>query len=431
MQEDIPISQIYYTADEDHTVIFRRDINGKSSAILASDGTPNVSRNLYAKSENRKNKLKRFVLYCELRDCILRILKKQQTISDKQITEPEQAPWIPDQEMLFDLYELFVENFGRLSDNNLREFSESNDQLLIASLEEIDSETGEAKLSDIFTGRAFDCLSEMPLPQEVNDPKKSTSPLAEKDEITSTTNKSKPKATNVIVSNPNSIHADEIITFGTLRRIVMKARSDSPNYLSGFDDLNISILLALVVSPQIRDCLLEKFNISADRFLDVESRLESEQKLGGGRLSDVLDLAIAKAYPRLNQRVPLNLKHIERVISFSADIPYSALKEEIREIRFAWPRQIAAYISRRLTKASLPQIANFYNRDHTTIMHAHDKVVNALRGNTNGKFQSAVDQHLHAVCDLRSLSNEAKAALFTPEMPRVHGETKHIYGIEI
>ena len=42
-------------------------------------------------------------------------------------------------------------------------------------------------------------------------------------------------------------------------------------------------------------------------------------------------------------------------------------------------RQIAIYLTRRLTKHSLPEIgAAFGGRDHTTIMHSINKIENAL-----------------------------------------------------
>lgn len=46
----------------------------------------------------------------------------------------------------------------------------------------------------------------------------------------------------------------------------------------------------------------------------------------------------------------------------------------------AYPRQIAMYLSRELTDFSLPKIGEeFGGRDHTTVIHAHEKISNDIK----------------------------------------------------
>jgi chromosomal replication initiator protein len=46
----------------------------------------------------------------------------------------------------------------------------------------------------------------------------------------------------------------------------------------------------------------------------------------------------------------------------------------------AFPRQVAMYLSRELTDYSLPKIGEaFGGRDHTTVIHAHDKISGTLK----------------------------------------------------
>jgi len=45
----------------------------------------------------------------------------------------------------------------------------------------------------------------------------------------------------------------------------------------------------------------------------------------------------------------------------------------------AFPRQIAMYLARELTGASLPQIGHAFDRDHTTVLHACRRVKAVLR----------------------------------------------------
>ena len=51
------------------------------------------------------------------------------------------------------------------------------------------------------------------------------------------------------------------------------------------------------------------------------------------------------------------------------------LKSKKRTKTIAFPRQIAMYLSRELTDYSLPKIGeDFGGRDHTTVIHAHEKI---------------------------------------------------------
>ena len=55
-----------------------------------------------------------------------------------------------------------------------------------------------------------------------------------------------------------------------------------------------------------------------------------------------------------------------------------AAKKRTRAIAF--PRQIAMYLSRELTDFSLPKIgAEFGGRDHSTVIHAHEKISTMLK----------------------------------------------------
>jgi chromosomal replication initiator protein len=55
-------------------------------------------------------------------------------------------------------------------------------------------------------------------------------------------------------------------------------------------------------------------------------------------------------------------------------------KAKKRTKAVAFPRQVAMYLARELTDFSLPKIGeNFGGRDHTTVIHAHDKITTALK----------------------------------------------------
>ena len=59
----------------------------------------------------------------------------------------------------------------------------------------------------------------------------------------------------------------------------------------------------------------------------------------------------------------------------------------------AYPRQIAMYLSRELTDLSLPKIGNeFGGRDHTTVIHAHDKISKDLELEKNIELKEKIDK---------------------------------------
>ena len=62
------------------------------------------------------------------------------------------------------------------------------------------------------------------------------------------------------------------------------------------------------------------------------------------------------------------------------DIKMSDMKIKKRSRAIAYPRQIAMYLARQLTDYSLPEIGEYFGgRDHTTVMHAYEKIKNDLK----------------------------------------------------
>lgn len=59
-------------------------------------------------------------------------------------------------------------------------------------------------------------------------------------------------------------------------------------------------------------------------------------------------------------------------------------KKRTRSI--VYPRQIAMYLCREMTDLSLPKIGEEFGRDHTTIMHAHDKITTEVSEDTQLKL---------------------------------------------
>lgn len=76
----------------------------------------------------------------------------------------------------------------------------------------------------------------------------------------------------------------------------------------------------------------------------------------------------------------VTVSHIQKVIGDHYGLKVDELKAKRRTKNVAFPRQIAMYLTRELTALSLPKIGEaFGGRDHTTVLHACDKISNQLK----------------------------------------------------
>jgi chromosomal replication initiator protein len=71
----------------------------------------------------------------------------------------------------------------------------------------------------------------------------------------------------------------------------------------------------------------------------------------------------------------IKISTIQKVVAQHYGVPADSMKSKVRTARLAFPRQVAIYLSRELTDCSLTQIGQrFGRRDHTTIIHAYQKI---------------------------------------------------------
>ena len=86
------------------------------------------------------------------------------------------------------------------------------------------------------------------------------------------------------------------------------------------------------------------------------------------------------------ERVTLiDMESIQDFISTYFNIKKQDLLGKKRKAQFAFPRQIAMYLCRDVINESYPQIAAAFSRDHTTILHAYDKISKEIDKNPETK----------------------------------------------
>ncbi|MGI5920331.1 MAG: chromosomal replication initiator protein DnaA [Syntrophomonadaceae bacterium] len=76
----------------------------------------------------------------------------------------------------------------------------------------------------------------------------------------------------------------------------------------------------------------------------------------------------------------ITIEQIQKAVASYYNLELTELLSKKRNKQLVYPRQIAMYICRKLTDASFPQLGDqFGGRDHTTVMHATEKVEKDLQ----------------------------------------------------
>ena len=84
----------------------------------------------------------------------------------------------------------------------------------------------------------------------------------------------------------------------------------------------------------------------------------------------------------------INVVRIKEKVAEVFDIKMEDFNSKKRTRAIAYPRQVAMYLSRDLTDLSLPKIGEeFGGRDHTTVIHACDKISKDLKENIDLKLK--------------------------------------------
>lgn len=141
---------------------------------------------------------------------------------------------------------------------------------------------------------------------------------------------------------------------------------------------------------------LENINISNEDILLIANRITTNiRELEGALIrikayssiigqeinEDLVEQALKDILPNTNEE-PVTIEKIQKVVAEYFNLRLEDMKAKKRTKAVAHPRQIAMYLCRELTDFSLPKIGEeFGGRDHTTVMHAQDKINSDLKNN--------------------------------------------------
>lgn len=113
--------------------------------------------------------------------------------------------------------------------------------------------------------------------------------------------------------------------------------------------------------------------------------------------ADLAAEALKDIIPSSKPKV-ITIQEIQKVVGEHFSIKLEDFKAKKRTKSVAFPRQIAMYLSRELTDYSLPKIGEeFGGRDHTTVIHAHEKISRLLQSDSQLQRQM---KELHEILKL-------------------------------
>ncbi|PRO64340.1 chromosomal replication initiator protein DnaA [Alkalicoccus urumqiensis] len=138
------------------------------------------------------------------------------------------------------------------------------------------------------------------------------------------------------------------------------------------ENLDIPNEVMLYIANQI-DTNIRELEGALIRVVAYSSLINQEMN------ADLAAVALKDIIPNAAQR-EITIDDIQSAVAQAYGVRVEDLKAKKRTKTVAYPRQIAMYLSREMTDFSLPKIGDvFGKRDHTTVIHAHEKISKLLR----------------------------------------------------
>ena len=125
------------------------------------------------------------------------------------------------------------------------------------------------------------------------------------------------------------------------------------------------------VEPEALELIAQRVDSNIRALEGALIRIVAFGSLTGRAVTPALvEDVLGNLYPDLRPRVR-SVEEIQRRICQAFDISMDELVSPSRAQAVAWPRQVAMYLTRELTDATLPAIGRaFGGRNHTTVLHA-------------------------------------------------------------
>jgi chromosomal replication initiator protein len=129
--------------------------------------------------------------------------------------------------------------------------------------------------------------------------------------------------------------------------------------------------LQIKLRDEIFDFLATRIRTNVRRLEGALMRVASFASLSGKALTNEVVEHLLKDILQEEARHSVTIEQIQRRVAEHFDVRLADMTSKRRPANIAFPRQIAMYLARELTKASLNEIGDaFGGRDHGTVLHA-------------------------------------------------------------
>jgi len=129
--------------------------------------------------------------------------------------------------------------------------------------------------------------------------------------------------------------------------------------------------LGIKLRDETFDFLATRIRTNVRRLEGALMRVASFASLSGKELTNEVVEHLLKDILQEEARHAVTIEQIQRRVAEHYDVRLADMTSKRRPANIAFPRQIAMYLARELTKASLNEIGDaFGGRDHGTVLHA-------------------------------------------------------------
>jgi len=138
--------------------------------------------------------------------------------------------------------------------------------------------------------------------------------------------------------------------------------------------------LEIKLNPGVLEYLAERVRTNVRRLEGALTRVASYASLSGKQPSTEKIEDLLKDILQEEARRAVTIEQIQKRVAEHYDVRIADMTSKRRPANIAYPRQVAMYLARELTKMSLSEIGEaFGGRDHGTVLHAHRLVKDRIR----------------------------------------------------
>jgi chromosomal replication initiator protein len=138
--------------------------------------------------------------------------------------------------------------------------------------------------------------------------------------------------------------------------------------------------LNLTLDDEVINYLAEHIRSNIRRLEGALIRAVSYSSLTGRPLNlQTLEYLLRDTLDQEKQE-EMTMEEIQKIVADYFDLRMGDMTSTRRPANIAFPRQVAMYLCRQMTRHSLPSIGTAFSRNHATVMHACRTVGDRLKG---------------------------------------------------